>query len=231
MSTDTTHREILSDFQAERWGTHTKIREDVLRLAVREARRSGATRIEILDERRNVLHTVEGRVRKPAPAHALVRFMEHDGGRAAAGFKGMARGDCVTRAICIAAAKPYREVYDALNELAQLERPRKGQKRSTSTNGVHRVTYERYLLSLGFQWVPTMKIGSGCKVHLRSDELPAQGRLVLSLSRHLAAWVDGVLYDTGDCSRQGTRCVYGYYIAPVSTPAIHPAELMIRKVA
>jgi hypothetical protein len=55
-----------------------------------------------------------------------------------------------------------------------------------------------------------MQIGSGCKVHLRSDELPI-GRLVVGLSRHSAAVIDGVLHDTYDCSRRGTRCVYGYW--------------------
>jgi hypothetical protein len=64
--------------------------------------------------------------------------------------------------------------------------------------------------SLGLRWVPTMQIGQGCKVHLRRDELPQKGRLVLS--RHAAAVIDGVLHDTYDCSRGGTRCVYGYWI-------------------
>ena len=45
-------------------------------------------------------------------------YIYDDGGRAAAGFKGTT-GDCVTRAIAIATGKPYREVYDALNELAK----------------------------------------------------------------------------------------------------------------
>lgn len=31
-------------------------------------------------------------------------------------------------------------------------------------------------------------------------------------SKHLAAVVDGVLHDTYDCTREGTRCVYGYYV-------------------
>jgi len=56
-----------------------------------------------------------------------------------------------------------------------------------------------------------MSIGSGCKVHLDGNELP-EGRLVASLSKHVAAVIDGVINDTYDCSREGTRCVYGYYI-------------------
>jgi hypothetical protein len=55
-----------------------------------------------------------------------------------------------------------------------------------------------------------MQIGSGCTVHLKANELPA-GRLVVSVSKHLTAVVDGVIHDTHDCSRGETRCVYGYW--------------------
>jgi len=64
--------------------------------------------------------------------------------------------------------------------------------------------------STGWQWPPTMLIGQGCKVHLRAEELPA-GRLVVSVSKHLVAVIDGVIQDTHDPSRNGTRCVYGYF--------------------
>ncbi len=140
-------------------------------------------------------------------------FVNDDGGRADAGFKGKAN-DCVTRAIAIAAQLPYREVYDALNKMAKRERPRKRNgkpgKRSSSREGVFRKTYQRYLESIGFVWVPTMKIGQGCRVHLRADELP-KGRLVVRVSKHVCAVIDGVVHDTHDPSRDGTRCVYGYF--------------------
>jgi hypothetical protein len=55
-----------------------------------------------------------------------------------------------------------------------------------------------------------MQIGSGCKVHLRADELP-NGRLVVHTSRHSTAVIDGVIHDTYDPSRGGNRCVYGYW--------------------
>lgn len=136
----------------------------------------------------------------------------NDGGRADAGFKGSA-GDCAVRAAAIATGKPYREVYDEINRLAGQERPRKGRKRSSARNGVHRDTLGKYLSAEGFEWVPTMTVGQGCTVHLRREELPA-GTLVVRLSRHFAAVIDGVLHDTYDSSRDGTRCVYGYWRAP-----------------
>jgi len=133
-----------------------------------------------------------------------------DGGRTEAGYKGET-GDCVTRAIAIATGKPYREVYDALNALAVTERRGKRKRgKSSARSGVYRATYQNYLESLGWKWTPTMFIGQGCKVHLQSDELPV-GRLIVSVSRHMVAVIDGVIHDTHDPSRDGTRCVYGYW--------------------
>jgi len=139
------------------------------------------------------------------------KFIEDDGGREAAGFRGKT-GDCVTRAIAIATGKPYKEVYDALNQLSENERTGKRKKsKSNSRTGVYRTTYQKYIESLGWKWIPTMKIGQGCKVHLRKDELPS-GTLIVKVSKHLTCVKDGVIYDTFDPSRGGNRCVYGYYI-------------------
>jgi hypothetical protein len=139
-----------------------------------------------------------------------VVFRYDDGGRAAAGFKGNT-GDCVTRAIAIATGTPYREVYDALTALGKQERVGKRKPRqSHARTGVYKETTREYLLSQGWLWTPTMQIGQGCKVHLRAGELP-RGRLIVAVSRHLTAVIDGVIHDTFDPSRNGTRCVYGYY--------------------
>lgn len=144
----------------------------------------------------------------------MTAFVWDDGGRAAAGFAGVHRQDCVARAIAIATELPYRQVYDALNEAAQRERPRQGRRRSSARTGVYKATIRRYLSDLGWRWTPTMAIGSGTTVHLRADELPA-GRLVVSCSRHLVAVVDGVVHDVDpEVDRDGTRCVYGYWEAP-----------------
>lgn len=59
-----------------------------------------------------------------------------------------------------------------------------------------------------------MLIGRGCKVHLRKDELP-NGRLIVKVSKHLTTVIDGIIHDDFDCSRRGTRCVYGYFIKNV----------------
>lgn len=140
-----------------------------------------------------------------------------DGGRAAAGFKGYA-GDCVTRAIAVATGRDYGSVYEDLFDLqkwfAENKRCRQAKhaKRHgcSPRNGVHKKVTRLYLQEIGWVWHPTMHVGEGCKVHLRSDELPP-GRLIVSVSKHITCVIDGVLHDMWDCSRDGTRCVYGYW--------------------
>jgi hypothetical protein len=62
-----------------------------------------------------------------------------------------------------------------------------------------------------------MRIGQGCTTHLRRSELPTTGRLIVSVSKHITAVIDGVIHDTHDPSRRGTRCVYGYWVKEPST--------------
>lgn len=137
-------------------------------------------------------------------------FIYNDGGRAAAGYKGQTT-DCVVRAITIATGKPYQEAYDAINRISKNGRAGSRSAKSNARTGVWKEAYRPYLESLGWKWVPTMKIGQGCKVHLKADELP-KGRIIVRLSKHLTAVIDGVIRDTYDPSRNGTRCVYGYFV-------------------
>lgn len=140
----------------------------------------------------------------------MIKYQENDGGRKEAGYKGSTR-DCVVRAIAIAAKKNYKEVYEAINVMGKDERLGKSLKsKSNARLGVYKKTYQKYLEGLGWKWIPTMFIGQGCKVHLREDELP-KGRLIVKVSKHLTAVIDGVIHDVNDCSRDGNRCVYGYY--------------------
>lgn len=132
-----------------------------------------------------------------------------DGGRTAAGYKGVT-GDCACRAIAIVTGKPYQEVYDLIIETAKEERPRRGKNRSHPRTGVWPQTVRKIMERLGWKWVPAMKIGSGCTTHLLADELPA-GHILCVVSRHYVAVIDGVAHDTYDSTRDGTRCVYGYY--------------------
>ena len=168
-----------------------------------------------------------------------MKFMYDDGGRKAAGFKGEA-GDCVCRAICIAARLDYKEVYDRLADGTAKQRATKrtGKRKRSARNGINckRKWFKDYMGELGFVWTPTMLVGSGCKVHLAEGELP-EGRLVVQVSKHLTAVVDQVVRDTHDPRRDthyvtserrdlrpgeklladgkiagvSKRCVYGYW--------------------
>lgn len=139
------------------------------------------------------------------------RFTYDDGGRSAAGYRGDA-GDCVTRAIAIATGLPYQEVYDSLHVAIKGQRLLRARKRSPRDGVPKRVT-RKYLEALGWKFTPTMSIGSGCRVHLRREELPP-GRIIAQVSRHMVAVIDGMIRDTHDPSRAGTRCVYGYWSKP-----------------
>lgn len=147
----------------------------------------------------------------PKTCIKTVRGWVYDDGGRSQYFKAEHVGDCVARAIAIGTGKDYKEVYDALNKLAKNERvSSRKQGKSNARNGVYKETFKAYLLSLGWRWHPTMQIGQGCKVHLKADELPS-GTVIVSLSKHLTCMIDGVIHDTYDCSREGTRCVYGYF--------------------
>jgi hypothetical protein len=138
-------------------------------------------------------------------------WINNDGGRADAGYKGLT-GDCGCRAISIGCGVSYQYAYDLINEYAKRERPGKKRRRSSAREGVHRATFKKIIEGVfGWDWFPTMGIGTGCTVHMRSDELPS-GTLIVSLSRHYSTVIDGVVHDTYNPSRSGTRCVYGYWM-------------------
>jgi hypothetical protein len=132
----------------------------------------------------------------------MIKFKYNDGGRSDAGYKGTT-GDCVVRSIAIATGLPYDKVYKDLRALmGKGDSPRKG---------IHKKTFRPYLESLGWTWVPKMTIGSGCNTHLNADKLP-KGTVICSVSKHMCTVIDGVLHDTFNGSRNGKRCVYGYFL-------------------
>ncbi len=155
-----------------------------------------------------------------APAVTPLPWAYDDGGRAAAGYHGHAN-DCLCRAIAIATGRDYQVTYDLINTVGKTERPRRGRDgrqagRSTARSGVHKHTTRRIMAELGWAWYPLMGIGTGCQVHLAAGEVPCRPgeRIIVQLSGHVSAIVDGVVRDTHDPTRGGTRCVYGYFYNP-----------------
>lgn len=139
-----------------------------------------------------------------------MKLMTHeydDGGRKAAGYKGDT-GDCVTRALAIVTGRPYQEIYDALSRGMGSQRltKRHRTRKASAANGVStgRKWFKDYARELGLVWVPTMEIGTGCRVHLAKGELPT-GRLAVRVSKHYTAVIDGVIRDTYDPQREETH--------------------------
>lgn len=153
-------------------------------------------------------------------------FQYDDGGRKASGYKGLG-GDCVCRSIAIITGLKYKTVYDRLADGNATQRRSKhhGKGWYTAEEGIltTRQWFKDYMKELGFVWVATMHIGSGCKVHLHDGELP-DGRLVVAVSKHYTAVIDQVIHDIYDPRREinwsdsrgqtgvWRRCVYGYWI-------------------
>ena len=130
-----------------------------------------------------------------------MKWTYNDGGRSRYFRKGGV-GDCVIRAIAIAADKDYKDVYNTARQLLGY----------TPRNGVHKKDTKRMMQAFGGRWRATMTIGSGCTTHLKEGEVPMNGRLVCNCSGHVVAVINGVINDTYDPSREGTRCVYGYWL-------------------
>lgn len=133
-------------------------------------------------------------------------FNYNDGGRAMAGFRGDA-GDCVARAVAIACEIPYSEAYE---KLSGINKQTNGTKSARNGINTRSNAFKVFMTNLGWKWTPTMFIGQGCKVHLRAPELP-MGKIICAVSKHYVAVIDGIVNDSYDCSREGTRCVYGYW--------------------
>jgi hypothetical protein len=141
-----------------------------------------------------------------------LRWVYDDGGRADSGRRGDA-DDCVCRAIAIATGHDYAYIYDDLAaRQAATGKPR------SARNGIDPKITRAYLADLGWVWTPTMSIGSGCQVHLTSElydhafgGIVYGPALIARLSGHLCAVKNGAIHDTYDPSRDGTRCVYGFF--------------------
>lgn len=141
-----------------------------------------------------------------------MQFIYNDGGRSKY-FEGANVNDCVCRAICNATGEDYKKIYDLVNQVAKSERTGKRKRGvSNARKGVYKYTEKEIIENiLGWVWVPTMTIGSGCTMHLNEYEIPS-GTIIVKVSHHLTCVKDKVLYDTFDCSRDGNRCVYGYWV-------------------
>jgi hypothetical protein len=125
-------------------------------------------------------------------------FQYNDGGRKAAGFKGIA-GDCVVRAISIALNLDYKTTY---KQLAQANKDYGNEK--SARNGLSKKVYIPFLTQHGWVWRSAPKF-DGRKA--RCADMP-KGVVIARQAHHLVAVIDGVPNDIGNPSH---KMVYGYW--------------------
>ena len=106
-------------------------------------------------------------------------------------------GDCVKRAFTTATGQTYKEVSKELNQI----------KRDLNANGYNDNSVWRKFISqkkwykIPFQATAGEKRMNG---HRFCEQYP-EGTYVLRMAKHLTVCVDGVIYDTWDCTE---KCVY-----------------------
>lgn len=143
---------------------------------------------------------------------ARFNFVFDDGGREDAGYKGMA-GDCVVRSVAIATGEDYKTIYEAMWAIVRRQREAgvKGADKVSPRSGVPRGVYEQYLFENGWEWHTQMRVGQKARTHVLPYELPRED-VIVRLSGHMSAIVNGEIHDTFDPSREGTRTVYGFFV-------------------
>ncbi len=113
--------------------------------------------------------------------------------------EGKKTGDCVVRALAVAEAKSWVEVYDELCKIGRevFEMPNS------------KPVYEKYLLSRGWvkQKMPKFSNGKRFKVSDLANDRKS-GAMVVSVSKHLVAVVDGCIHDTW---YSGQKAVFNFY--------------------
>lgn len=140
-----------------------------------------------------------------------MKWIYDDGGRSKY-YQKENVNDCVCRSIAIVTGRDYKEIYDLINKYAEEYRQENPNDVSHPRIGVSKDLTYKILTDLGYKWIPKMYFGKGCLCHLRDGELPKKGKIIVSVSKHLTCVVDNVIHDIYDPSREGKRCVYGYYI-------------------
>ena len=137
----------------------------------------------------------------------MITYTEHDGGRAAAGFKGKT-GDCVTRALTLVTTggnptgEDYRRIYNAVAELnvtgkkSRAHAERKGRRPVRSNRaGAYLVgDGDDLTISLGLERVPVERgpRPTFTEAHQR------YGDCIVKTAKHVVAIVNGALMDTWD---------------------------------
>ena len=120
--------------------------------------------------------------------------------------KGLRVGDCVKRAITTATGMDYMEVQRELNRYKKVSGCSKFNENKNWKGYVENVLHGQKMSFQAVQGNPRMNGERFC------GEFP-KGNYILRMAGHLSCCIDGVIYDTWDCS---DKCVYNAWeIKPV----------------
>jgi len=119
--------------------------------------------------------------------------------------KGLIVGDCVKRAITLAAQMDYMEVQRELNRYKKVTGAANFNSDYNPHKYVENVLHARKLSFPAQKGKPRMTAGEFSRTY-------PTGRYILNMAGHWSCCVDGVIYDTWDCSH---KCVYtAYHVIP-----------------
>ena len=110
-------------------------------------------------------------------------------------------GDCVKRAITKAAEMDYHDVQLELNRHKKLTGAKTFNEDKNWKSYVANVLNGTWRSFPAKRGQPRMNGERFCKAY-------PKGRYILSMAGHLSCCIDGVIYDTWDCTE---KCVYGCY--------------------
>lgn len=115
-----------------------------------------------------------------------------------------------TRAIAIATGMDYKECYQLINNYIIKD----GYDELYVNNcrqEVVKTVIRKVLADLNADNCWRSKFAQGCTKHLKREELPPLGTIIVQISKGLTTLIDGVIQDMYDPSRKGTRCIYNIW--------------------
>lgn len=118
--------------------------------------------------------------------------------------KGKFVGDCVKRAITLAAQMDYMEVQRQLNRYKKVTGAGSYNDKANCYPFVEKVLGGRKISFPAVKGKPRMNGERFCEAY-------PEGRYILSMAGHWSCCVDGVIYDIWDCS---DKCVYQAWEIP-----------------
>lgn len=141
-------------------------------------------------------------------ARAVLEFVQHDGGREGAGFRG--RADCVVRAICLITGESYNHVRE---DLSYLQKKMTGGLYPSIADGV--MTPVHYLYLTGKGWELTLTKNAYL------PDIPRDGNFIAVIPRHVMAIRHGTVWDAWDSrfsrrTKSGYPRLLGYYSPPAA---------------